>query len=242
MTAWKVLLAAACVLAVALTAVSIAVAANGTPLGNEADLQREVQGWDWFSPVALIVNNAGDPNTWVMFLFPLPAWILSRLVPRPETTELLWLSVLLAFFALWNPALKEIIQSPRPSAEFGIEIDRPRATYGFPSGHVTSGILLFGSIAGYAWRVAPRTVAAAVATLAAAMIVLAGPARIHAGAHWPTDTLGGYLLGSALLCLTWAIFLATVGPLRAPAPLAPEPAPAPSPNPSRERSKRKKRR
>ncbi len=215
----KRLLAASILFGVAIAALTFGVASNGTPLGNEASWQREVQTWDWFGPIASVVNFAGNYNTWIMFLAPLPAWLLSKALPdRKECTELLWLSVLLAFFAGANPILKEIIESPRPSAEYGIEIDRVRDSFGFPSGHVSSDILFFGSIAGFAWRIAPRRVAIALAVIAGTIIVLAGPARIHSGAHWPTDTLGGYLLGAALLCLAWAIFLATIGPLQVPKP------------------------
>jgi membrane-associated phospholipid phosphatase len=35
----------------------------------------------------------------------------------------------------------------------------------------------------------------------AASIVLIGPSRVALGDHWPTDVLGAYLLGGALLAL-----------------------------------------
>lgn len=39
-------------------------------------------------------------------------------------------------------------------------------------------------------------------TLLVLPILTIGLARVHAGAHWPSDVLGGYLLGLLWLALT----------------------------------------
>lgn len=100
-----------------------------------------------------------------------------------------------------SQVLKEFVQSPRPLAEFGVRVDRLRDSYGFPSGHVYTDILIYGLLAVMAPAyVSPRLVPV-VRVLCLAVILLAGPARIVVGAHWPSDTLGGYLWGGAALCL-----------------------------------------
>jgi membrane-associated phospholipid phosphatase len=100
-----------------------------------------------------------------------------------------------------SQVLKELVQSPRPVAEFGVRVDHLRGSYGFPSGHVYGDVLIYGLLAVMAPAyVAPRLVPV-VRVLCLAVILLAGPARIVIGAHWPSDTVGGYLWGSAALCL-----------------------------------------
>jgi undecaprenyl-diphosphatase len=60
-----------------------------------------------------------------------------------------------------------------------------------------------------------------------ALIVLVGPSRVYLGAHWASDVVGAYLLGS--LCLVVAIWFYRWGKKRfythqpvAPGPVVPE--------------------
>lgn len=201
----------------------VVMAIDPAPLGGEASISRNFQELDWFESIASFVNTAGNANTWILYGLPIPAWVLSKVFPRDtRVRDLLWIAVLMAVAGAVNPLLKEIIQSPRPSAEYGIAIDRVRDSYGFPSGHVTSGILLFGSIAAFCWRIAPRAAAVPVVVAAGVMIVLSGPSRVFAGAHWTSDVTGGYLAGTALICAGWALFLASTRRMNA-APVIAEP-------------------
>jgi membrane-associated phospholipid phosphatase len=83
---------------------------------------------------------------------------------------------------------------------------------GFPSGHTAYATALFGALAVLQLARGRRAAAA----LAALVVVLMGPARVLQGAHWPSDVVSGYLLGTA-----WLAVVLLVGARWASAPDAP---------------------
>ena len=97
--------------------------------------------------------------------------------------------------------LKALVDRARPTTGLVADIV---ATASFPSGHVvraTAVLLVLLAIAG--WRPASR--ASAAVGIAAYLLIL-GAARVASGEHWPSDVIGGYLLGAgwAALVLTAA--------------------------------------
>jgi len=114
---------------------------------------------------------------------------------------------------LSDSLLKALTARPRPSAAL-VHVWNHPGGYSFPSGHVVHYTVLFG-FACYAllrlahgagtqpsrsYRSRARTwVALALAVVLAALVVLVGPSRVYLGVHWPTDALGGYLLGGLWL-------------------------------------------
>ncbi len=95
-----------------------------------------------------------------------------------------------------NEGFKALVERPRPG---GNEFDS------FPSGHAMHTVVFFGVL----WAViAPRLPSRAWrVTLGAVMAVaaaLVGISRVHLERHWPSDVLGGYLVGGmALWALLW---------------------------------------
>ncbi len=71
----------------------------------------------------------------------------------------------------------------------------PLLTFSFPSGHATSAMALFGSIAFISSRLARGYTRIFVCTVSLALVVLIGLSRLMLGAHFFSDVLAGYILG-----------------------------------------------
>lgn len=95
-----------------------------------------------------------------------------------------------------NWVLKQIAESPRPTAEY-VRITDPSHGFGFPSGHTMSLFILCGVIAYLAaTQIGSRPLRYAIQALAVAAALAVGFSRIYSGAHWPSDVLGAYLWGA----------------------------------------------
>jgi undecaprenyl-diphosphatase len=105
---------------------------------------------------------------------------------------------------LVNTALKLAINRPRPSADL-VHVLSPEQGNGFPSGHAFFAILILGLTA-YFISINLKNRALRMLALAGlvALILLIGTSRVYLGVHWPSDVIGGYLIGGFFLtALIW---------------------------------------
>ena len=103
--------------------------------------------------------------------------------------------------------LKDIIGRPRPPAEMvGCVYDTDNLS--FPSGHVTFYVCYFGFLFFASYALLPRgTRRRRVAlTLSALPVLLISVSRVSLCAHWPSDTLGAYLLSGVWLAFCIGLY------------------------------------
>jgi undecaprenyl-diphosphatase len=107
----------------------------------------------------------------------------------PEARKRWWLVALVLLGApVFEAAAKVLVGRTRPRG----------SAMGFPSGHMT-GAVSFAVIAVYfaikeRWNRIQRV---GLTVVVVVMVVLVGLARLVLHAHWPSDVLGGFLLGSS---------------------------------------------
>ncbi|HMN21688.1 MAG TPA: phosphatase PAP2 family protein [Ottowia sp.] len=156
----------------------------------------------------LLVNAGFDTPTWVIGAARLlsagvpiavPAALLLVAVLRPRRRAPL-LVALLATTLCWCAVvvLRDLLPMPRPAAYgLGIQWLPHGVRAGFPSLHTAAAFAFAGTLAWLRWQ-----------PLASGLLLLAlgvGWSRVLLGLHFPSDVLGGALLGLAVAGATVAV-------------------------------------
>jgi undecaprenyl-diphosphatase len=133
-----------------------------------------------------------------------PWYLMTALVPagvlvaarRPGLSLLLVGAVALRTV---SPIIKDIVDRPRPSAS-AVDVANTLGSSSFPSGHVLGATLLYGCMI-YAVEVCVPNyrLRRALQGVLLMMIGLMGYARMELGEHYPTDVMGGWVIGALLL-------------------------------------------
>jgi undecaprenyl-diphosphatase len=137
-------------------------------------------------------------NTVVMPLLVLACLWLWRAHGRPDLA--LHLFIVDLGTLILTPLLKVLHERPRP------DLWAHRGQYAwsaFPSGHAMIGIAVFGTIAILAYR--ERKLRWPTFALAV-LLCISLYSRMYLGVHWPTDVIGGALIGAVWLGFTLAAF------------------------------------
>ena len=184
--------------------------------------------WAWialacaigFAILALIVNEQGavafdEPVIGFVKGLPVPteAWIaiteaggailvlisigivIALLSMHRPRTALIY-GVALAAASAWTYVVKVTIGRLRPPGEALVAA----SGFSFPSGHSLNSAVTYGLIALLIWRSALPTPARRVTVVVLViLVVLIGLSRIALGVHYPSDVLGGWLAGTAIV-------------------------------------------
>lgn len=150
----------------------------------------------WLTEIMKLLSVAGSGAIEIPFalLLIVGLWLRNR---KPEAS---WYSAaVLSGWALYA-LTKFAVQRPRPHVIS--HLMHGAGWYSYPSGHAMLAPLVFG-LGVIAWAApwpAPALRRAALA-LAAVIALGVGYSRVYVGAHYPTDVIGGLLLGTA-----WSAF------------------------------------
>lgn len=186
---------------------SCALAAGLTLLASWA-APRGLQAWDEATLVALLAappmsfSAAGmveTPGNLIgMVLLTGAAVVLAIKGRRPlvmaTLLSLYWMgtAVLWAGWLLWDRSRPELVAG-------GIAAP---GLHSFPSGHILHTVAVYGFLAYLWWRASGSWVERAlIVVLVVAFNLAVAVSRLVLGAHWPSDTLGGALIG-----LVWLAF------------------------------------
>ena len=125
---------------------------------------------------------------------------ITFLVRRPATPLVAFSAI---YAAVYN-GVNIIVQRPRPT---GVAHTTSKLIgYSYPSGHV--GFFVWLTVLAMvllARNRLPRTLYIVCWMLAALLVTAAGLSRIYVGAHWPSDVVGGLLVGVAWTCLSLSL-------------------------------------
>ena len=155
-----------------------------------------IQSLPW-GPVAYVFDAINYTAGYVQAAVGAVAVVAMFLVDRRAG----WLMAIGSVSSLLDNWIKLWMARQRPSADL-VHVLAPAPGYSYPSGHAVFFTWLSFMLAfSLAPRVRPRR-RWMLWSGAATLILLACCARVWAGAHWPSDVVGGFLLG-----LGWSAFV-----------------------------------
>jgi membrane-associated phospholipid phosphatase len=103
-----------------------------------------------------------------------------------------------------DSGLKLVVNRPRPTPDL-VHVFQTESGNSFPSGHAFLAMVFWGLLAYLALaRLQRRSLRVLAFSGSMVMILSIGASRVYLGAHWPSDVLGGYMLGALFLIgLIW---------------------------------------
>ncbi|MEV5904999.1 phosphatase PAP2 family protein [Streptomyces sp. NPDC052127] len=184
------------------------VAADWHPLiSTDGDISRTTHRWAVADPdvtqaCRILTDWVWDPLTMRLLGAAVAVWLVWR---RGAWWTAGWLVVTAAVGTLLQQSLKAAVGRARPVWPDPVDSAHYAA---YPSGHALTATVVLGLLL---WLLHRHGVTPVVwrTALAVALVSVAGVGltRIWLGVHWPSDVLGGWLLGAMLVALAIAAHL-----------------------------------
>lgn len=140
----------------------------------------------WLTPIMTFITSLGNAGAIWIFLS-----LILLIRPNTRRCGMAMLTALLLGLLIGNAGLKNIIARPRPFAAYPdiMPLVMPIDPFSFPSGHTLSSFCAASACFAY-----HKKAGAACGVLA----LLIGFSRLYVGVHYPSDVLGGMILGIVL--------------------------------------------
>lgn len=137
-----------------------------------------------------------------VIVLPVMAIAAAVCVWKSSRRDALMLVVVVAGALLLYTTIKDLVDRPRPPV--------PHLTNAggasFPSGHSTQAAAIYGALAYLVARHRARMEALLTWVIAAFLTLMIGWSRLFLGVHYPSDVVGGLLIGAVWAAVTIAVF------------------------------------
>lgn len=167
-------------------------------IGSEIREERETLRNTFF----IFITRLGNPIV-IGILTVVVAWFVG--IHRNNKKIALWYVITVVFGAgVMNQVIKFFFQRERPD---NVEHLITQGGYSFPSGHAMGSVIVYGALLFLIIRTYSNwKVILPVTLVIVPLIGLIGYSRIYLGVHYPSDVIGGYSLGLAILSLSLGIY------------------------------------
>lgn len=160
---------------------------------------------------------AGQSPQWLILFMQGISWIgggLQRYVMVTLLTLVLWhywgwrAALALGFAALFSSISSDVLKLHFDLARPDIvpHLDHAKSA-SYPSGHATNAMSVYLTFT----LVAPPKRRTAIYIAAFSLIFLTGLSRMMLGVHWPSDIIGGYMLGGGFALIAYALYVYRFG-------------------------------
>lgn len=143
----------------------------------------------WMDMIFYYITKTGD----ILIVLPVMAMFIYLLRRSERITAVLYVASVIVFplISLW---LKDLFGRPRQEIFIPLVSED---TYSFPSGHALTAVAVYGFAAVLLWQRGHRILA----IISGFWVFVIGLSRVYLGAHYPSDVLASFALGTILLII-----------------------------------------